>query len=103
MKHAILHALRVAGAFAPFRLANRRKTLILTYHRFSDDGAAGTTSARALAEQLVYLRARYTIVPLAAIQAHLCDGRSLPSAAAAITIDDGYRDAYEVAFPVLRR
>jgi peptidoglycan/xylan/chitin deacetylase (PgdA/CDA1 family) len=103
MKQAVLHALRVSGAFAPFRLANRLKTLILTYHRFSADERAGATSARAFAEQLAYLRARYAIVPLSAVQRHLCDGHPLPPRAAVITVDDGYRDFYEVAFPILRR
>jgi peptidoglycan/xylan/chitin deacetylase (PgdA/CDA1 family) len=101
MKHAVLHALRLAGAFAPFRFANRRKALIVTYHRFGD--GVGATPARAFAEQLAYLWAHYAIVPLSAVQQHLREGRPLPNPAAAITVDDGYRDFYEVAFPILRR
>lgn len=103
MKEAVLDALRASGVFAAIRTANRRKFLIVTYHRFSAAPAPGKTSAAALSEQLQYLRAHYTIVPLPAIERHLTQGDPLPAAAAAITIDDGYRDAYEVAFPILRR
>ena len=35
MKQSALKLLARAGAFAPFRAANRGRVLILTYHRFS--------------------------------------------------------------------
>ncbi len=103
MKQAVLTLLRMTGIFAAFRLANRRKILILTYHRFSADEAEGALSANAFAQQLAYLRAHYTIVPLSAVERHLTHGDRLPHPSVAITIDDGYRDAYEIAFPFLRR
>jgi peptidoglycan/xylan/chitin deacetylase (PgdA/CDA1 family) len=102
IKEVVLRTMGRAGAFAPFRLANRSKTLILVYHRFSAEAAPGTTSARSLAEQLAYLRGRYTIVPLSAVREQLEAGRTQPGQVA-ITIDDGYRDTYTVAFPILRR
>jgi peptidoglycan/xylan/chitin deacetylase (PgdA/CDA1 family) len=102
MKDAVLQVMRRSGAFAPFRLANRSKTLVLVYHRFSAEAAPGTTSARDFAEQLAYLRARYTIVPLSLLEAQLAAGRTRPGQVA-ITIDDGYRDVYTIAFPMLRR
>jgi peptidoglycan/xylan/chitin deacetylase (PgdA/CDA1 family) len=94
--------MRVSGAFAPFRLANRDKALILTYHRFSDTGSDGTTSARAFAKQLAYLTTHYRIVSLSTLAAYLSRPESLPRGLAAIAIDDGYRDAYEIAYPILR-
>ncbi|HXI89910.1 MAG TPA: polysaccharide deacetylase family protein [Blastocatellia bacterium] len=103
MKKTMLHLMRVAGAFTPFRIANRDKALILTYHRFSRSGEGETTSARAFDEQLRYLTTRYRIVPLATVAEHLSRGQALPAGIAAIAIDDGYRDAYEIAFPILRK
>lgn len=102
MKQAVLNLMRATGAFAPFRLANRNKALILTYHRFSHDGGAATTSARAFSEQLDYLTRRYRIVSLSSLAEYLSRGTDLPSGIAAIAIDDGYSDAYEIAFPILR-
>jgi peptidoglycan/xylan/chitin deacetylase (PgdA/CDA1 family) len=102
MKESALNLLRGAGAFAPFRWAHRRQSLIITYHRLSEREGGDRISARAFAEQTRYLAAHYTLVPLS----HLADcwrRRKIPPRLAAITIDDGYRDAYEIAFPILRK
>ncbi len=101
LKQTVLNLMRVTGAFAPFRLANRAKVLILTYHRFSAHEEPHKTSAQAFAEHLEYLTQHYRILPLSEIADCLATGRTLPLATAAITVDDGYRDFYEVAFPLL--
>ena len=46
---------------------------------------------------------RYRVIPLDELAAALREGRPLPRRAVVMTIDDGYRDNYEIAFPVLRR
>ncbi len=103
MKRTALNLLQIAGAFAPFQWAHRRQPLILTYHRIgADDGATGI-SAKAFADQVEYLRANYVITPLSRLAELLLEGREIPSRLAAITIDDGYRDAYEVAYPILKK
>src|SRR5690349_11455645 len=105
--------MRMSGAFDLMRLTRRRHALILTYHRFSSSQEGGQdpgkTPASVFAEQLEYLRSRYAIVSLAELAEGVHDqgrqGRRAPTAPrlAAITIDDGYRDAYEIAYPILRR
>src|SRR5215468_4343222 len=102
MKGTVLNLLRITGAFAPFRWAHRRHALIITYHRFSEREGGARISARAFAEQVEYLAAHYTLVPLSRLAGCLRK-RELPPRLAAITIDDGYRDAYEIAFPILRK
>lgn len=102
MKQAMLKLMKAAGVFAPFRFANRNRALILTYHRFGANDAT-RTSARDFREQLDYLTSHYEIVPLSFIADRIGGKQSLPAGLAAITIDDGYRDAYEIAFPVLRQ
>jgi peptidoglycan/xylan/chitin deacetylase (PgdA/CDA1 family) len=113
IKQASLNLLRASGAFDLMRLAHRRHALILTYHRFSSDGegaACGTpswvvdkTPAKVFAEQLEYLTKRYNIVPLSRLAESIGRREQPPARLAAITIDDGYRDAYEIAYPLLRR
>jgi peptidoglycan/xylan/chitin deacetylase (PgdA/CDA1 family) len=103
MNQLVLNLMSVSGAFAPFRMANRAKALILTYHRFSHDGAGETTSTRAFSEQLDYLTSHYRIVPLSSLAEYLSGSGLLPASIASIAIDDGYRDAYEIAFPILKR
>lgn len=103
MKASLLNVLQAFGAFAPFRFANRDKALILTYHRFGELRDGVKTSARAFARQLDYLASHYRVVSLSALADLMRSGRELPPRVAALTIDDGYLDAYEIAFPILRR
>jgi len=102
-KEALLGLARISGAFAAFRAMNRKRVLVLTYHRFSRASRAGRTSAATLATQLDCLGSHYTVLPLSTIENRLREGRPLPPSTAAITIDDGYSDFYEIAWPVLRR
>jgi peptidoglycan/xylan/chitin deacetylase (PgdA/CDA1 family) len=102
MKKSILNLLRMTGAFAPFRWAHRHQALIITYHRFSEREGGAQVSAQAFDEQVKYLAAHYTLVPLSRLATCL-QKREIPPRLAAITIDDGYRDAYEIAFPILRK
>jgi peptidoglycan/xylan/chitin deacetylase (PgdA/CDA1 family) len=103
IKQSLLNLMRVSGAFELMRLISRRRALILTYHRFSEREDGVRVSARAFDEQVEYLAAHYTIVPLSQLAGYLLRGREIPPRMAAITIDDGYRDAYEIAFPILRK
>jgi peptidoglycan/xylan/chitin deacetylase (PgdA/CDA1 family) len=102
MKESVLNLLRITGAFAPFRWAHRGRALIITYHRFSEREGGARISARAFAEQVKYLAAHYTLAPVSQL-ADCLRRREIPPGLAAITIDDGYRDAYEIAFPILRK
>jgi peptidoglycan/xylan/chitin deacetylase (PgdA/CDA1 family) len=102
MKESVLNLLRISGAFAPFRWAHRGQALICAYHRFSEREGGAPISARAFAEQVKYLSAHYTLVPLSQLAVCL-QKPEIPPRLAAITIDDGYLDAYEIAFPILRK
>ena len=103
MKQAMLNLLTSAGAFDPFRKANSHKALILMYHRFSYSDDEASISARAFAKHLEYLKTNYTLVTISQLAEELRSGLSPRRPLATITIDDGFKDAYEVAFPLLRR
>lgn len=84
---------------------------ILMYHYVSDPPADAdrvrrdlTVSPGAFEAQLHYLRdAGHTTVSLYHLHAHLSKGTALPRKPVVLTLDDGYRDAYTHAFPLLRR
>jgi hypothetical protein len=103
IKTTLLNLMRVSGAFDLTRIAHRRQSLILTYHRFSTMDKEDFTMAHAFSEQLEYLTSHYHLVSLGQMAECLNSPDSMPLRLAAITIDDGYRDSYDIAFPLLKR
>jgi len=87
------------------------RPLVIGYHRVVDDYAAlariempGMLVSRAMFERhLDWIGRRFEYVPLDEIGEHAASGRPFERPVAAVTFDDGYRDVYEHAFPVLER
>ncbi len=103
MKKALLKTFYNFGGFAPFHLLTRGKFLILTYHRFSRENDPLKISSEEFAAHLAYLKKYNRVLPLTKIIDALETGKTLPTNAAAITIDDGYADAFDIAFPLLKK
>jgi peptidoglycan/xylan/chitin deacetylase (PgdA/CDA1 family) len=76
---------------------------ILMYHRFGKDGEFRRLSARVFEEQLRFLKRTFHVVSLREIVAHIRNGASLPRNSLAITIDDGYVDFMDLAYPLLQK
>lgn len=77
---------------------------ILCYHRFGPKSSKLTVTKAAFEAQMEYLAQNgYHVVPLEKIRAFLDAKEPLPRKTVAITIDDGYRSTYEIAYPVLRK
>lgn len=53
--------------------------------------------------QIAFLARRYRCISMDELLEALLSGQPLPRNAAVVTFDDGYRDNYEVAYPILRR
>jgi len=93
------------NAAFPLLKRNRQRTLqILSYHRVSDDRDPflPPLPIRTFRAQMEYLASDFNVVSLEEAVERLGAG-DLPANALAITFDDGYRDNYLHAFPVLRR
>ena len=103
MKQAALKLLHSSGAFAPFRFWNRNKTLILMYHRFAERGGGVPIAAADFESHLKYLKQHYSVVSLSEAVSQFRENGKAEKHTAVITIDDGYSDAYIVAFPLLRK
>ncbi|HZH33312.1 MAG TPA: polysaccharide deacetylase family protein [Pyrinomonadaceae bacterium] len=102
MKKAALQFIQAVDGFAALRWLNRRRVLILTYHRFAETETQGKVSSAQFRQHLQYLKANYNVLPLGEIVQLLDNGKTLPRNAVALTIDDGYDDAYKIAFPLLK-
>ena len=94
LKKAARVAFHKAGGLSIARWMNRKGLRILMYHRF--------TEREPLARQCAHIRARYSPVSMSQAADWLMHRGRLPENALAITVDDGYRDFYQVAYPVLR-
>ena len=91
------------GVFALSRLMTRHAPRVLMYHRFSSEPAPGAVSAAALDCQLAQIARHYHTFTMAEAIQRYYEGEGLPPNSVVITIDDGYRDFYDVAWPLFRK
>jgi peptidoglycan/xylan/chitin deacetylase (PgdA/CDA1 family) len=77
--------------------------VILMYHRFSGGPAPRRVHAAAFDWQMSYLAREYHVIGWAELIAGLRDKVSWPHNTVTITVDDGYADLHEIAFPILRK
>jgi peptidoglycan/xylan/chitin deacetylase (PgdA/CDA1 family) len=106
-KQIVRHGAAVGG---PHRWPSTRARLwILMYHRIlpAEDSRSALeepgmqVSPPTFRRHLEWLRKRFEIVALSDWIARARNGQSLPRRAVAITFDDGWRDNYEYAYPIL--
>ncbi|CAI8160701.1 MAG: Uncharacterised protein [Pseudidiomarina mangrovi] len=78
-------------------LAAHAGVAILQYHHIGDDTPRVTSvTAAELQQHLEYLLEHdFTVLDLSTISTMLAEGKALPPRAAAITIDDGWRNVYD--------
>lgn len=106
----ILQGLSALASPVVWKLSGGHRLVVLMYHRVLPD----THSHRVFEEPGMYvspatLRMHLRVLPQHFALVHLDDwirkvqaGEDVPRLACAITFDDGWRDNYEYAFPVLR-
>ena len=77
---------------------------ILCYHRFGSRPSQLAVTPAAFEAQMEHLaRNGYHVIPLSSLVGFLERGEPVPRKSVVLTIDDGYRSTYEVAFPILRK
>jgi len=95
----------------PDGVARQVRLPILMYHHLSDPPPGADRYRRDLSvspaqfeQQLAYLHAQgYQAITLYDLLYHLTQGAPLPDKPVILTFDDGYRDNYDHAFPLLRQ
>ncbi|MGW8250558.1 MAG: polysaccharide deacetylase family protein [Anaerolineales bacterium] len=78
---------------------------VLLYHHVSEaQGSRYAVSLNNFEAQIAHLkRAGYTGIPISRLVDALSSGAQLPAKPVVVTFDDGYRDVYEHAYPVMQR
>ena len=81
-----------------------QSAVVLNYQRFGEGRYPETSVADSQFGVQIEILAggRYNVVPAPDIIAALFSGQTLPNRSVAITIDDAYRSAYDVAWPRLK-
>lgn len=111
LRHAVL---RTAFGLRTHRLMHRfhrDRLVVLMYHGFTADTAprglqnleGNHVHVEAFVRQVAYLREHHNVVSLQRVVEAGRGNAPLPPYPAVITMDDGYRSNYTLAFPVLRR
>jgi peptidoglycan/xylan/chitin deacetylase (PgdA/CDA1 family) len=108
MRELLFTFLLKAGACHLFQYINRRSLTILLYHGVAPKHEQGiynykgkNISPEAFRKQLSYIARHYTVLPLDESVQKLREN-NLPLHALAITFDDGYRNFYTHALPLLK-
>lgn len=77
---------------------------ILCYHRFGTKNSQLTVTPAGFESQMEFLaRNGYSVIPLARLIGFLDGKEALPRKTVVLTIDDGYRSTYEIAYPILKK
>jgi peptidoglycan/xylan/chitin deacetylase (PgdA/CDA1 family) len=106
---AILHRLAYAlGVVQLFAFLNRKKAIVLMYHGVrAGEGIPGRLQldvpVGVFRRQMAYLAAHRNVVPFSTLIQWLRAGHDIPDYTVVITLDDGYRNNYTQAYPILRR
>lgn len=98
-------ALGWMGVYARARRNLTGRLVILTYHSFCERPSSSVNFSQPLAlfrRQMVFLKKNYQLVSLAEAWRRLRAGESTWPPLAAVTMDDGFADNYQFAFPLLK-
>ena len=107
ISHMVYPVLKTLGVDSLFRYFNREKILILAYHGVSRNGIAvpphTLIPVEVFEEQVEYISRKYEVISLKqAVESLSLAGKRLQNAAV-ITFDDGYRNNYTLALPILKK
>jgi peptidoglycan/xylan/chitin deacetylase (PgdA/CDA1 family) len=103
-----LGQLGVIGLLERAMAARRPALVVLTYHRIGEPGSDRfydpviSASPHAFHTQMKWLHDRIRILTLEELDAQVQDGGPWRESAAFVTFDDGYRDNFDAAVPILR-
>lgn len=103
MKSKIIEIAGELGGYQLARLLTRKQPKILMYHRFSAVKKGHEVTAATFEKQLRLIKRYFNPMTLAELAQIIEQQGSAPANAVVITVDDGYRDFYEVAFPLLKK
>jgi peptidoglycan/xylan/chitin deacetylase (PgdA/CDA1 family) len=100
----IFFCILASTGFYLFWVAPRCTVPVLTYHSIGDDKGLLSVSAENFERQMRYFKeANYRVITLDELVKGIESGGRFPRKTVVITFDDGFKDNFTYAYPVLRR
>ena len=102
----LFSAYKAASTIGFFSIRNASSPYgsILMYHRVNDyDPDCLSTPISVFEETLLALKDKYRVVPLSLLLDRISEKRNIEPGTVVITFDDGYRDNFLIAAPLLRK
>jgi len=94
----------VLSAVYCFWLSPRYTVPILTYHRFGYENDTLFVTPENFSKQMDYLKSKgYHVISLSELAEGIKNSRKFPHNTVVITIDDGYKDNFIYAYPILKK
>lgn len=103
IKSKIVRAVGPLGGFQVSRKLSQSIPKILMYHRFSNEEKIGFVHREVFDSQVKYLKKNFNLLTLDELVNAYKKKNIFPKNAVVITVDDGYCDFYDVAYPVLKK
>ena len=105
----VLSGASTLGIWKTINRLSRKRITVLAYHRVVDISRAGfdtyqpnvSASPDDFQAQMDYVKEHYDVIDIEHLTLWLQGERDLPARPLVITFDDGYRDNYEHAYPIL--
>lgn len=104
---AVMSSSGIIDAYIAIKKLSRPQIVILLYHLVTPDRGKGYLAdpldPRLFESQIENLSRKYELISLDSLAGLLRERKGLPEKAVVITFDDGYRDNYLHAFPILKK
>lgn len=110
IKNIFIQILGFMGIFRAFAMINKKKLIVLMYHGVTrnhersevEDYNGDHIDWVDFKKQMAYLFRYYNVISAGDLKLNIVNGKSLPDNPVLITFDDGYRNNYTTAFPILK-
>ena len=103
---SLTNRFRLVDIYSLVKSNLRSYVAVLVYHRvgtIKDRWSISVADTLEFENQLKYLQRTHKIITLGEMTRIIAEKRALPKKTAVITFDDGYKDNYTNAFPILKK
>ncbi|MFQ5600428.1 MAG: polysaccharide deacetylase family protein [Candidatus Krumholzibacteriia bacterium] len=110
-RRLILRCLCLLQLSRLMRFASRKRVIILMYHGFTkrenhrgiENQEGNHLNIDRFREHIRYLTAHHEVIPLQQVVDARLEGTELPDYSVVVTMDDGYKSNYSLAYPILKQ